>query len=65
MTKEERLHPKVGAVMKEGPYCTFWSKFVSDECYHDCWGHCRFREVMIDIKTESGKTILILDILQN
>ena len=48
MTKEKRLHPKVGAAMKEGPYCTFYSEFVNDDCYHNCMAHCRFREVMID-----------------
>ena len=39
MTKEEHLHPKVGAVMKEGPYCTFNGEFVNDDCYHNCMAH--------------------------
>lgn len=50
MTKEERLHPNIGALMENGPYCTFQGKFVTEDCYENCMAYCRFREVMIDEK---------------
>ena len=48
---------KKGDIIKSGVYCTFYSKFVEDDCWEKCMvGSCRYREVMIDevVGTKQG-----------
>ena len=42
------IKAKVGDVIEDGPYCTLFAKFVEENCWENCSGYCRFREVMID-----------------